>query len=691
MYLKGFLNTQNIGSFQMDLSLEVILSLFSKEKLSQIFDYLENSEIEISDNSFRILSLKNEYLSSIDSVIRFLQGRNSSLAYSIVNQNFLPQASRFEQLIDLETAFGNIGLQDKAKYLATLFLQDLSDLIRECIDPFFGFSKYAERLSRSASSFDALNEQLTGKETFIDEICIELLTKRFQTETPDLVLITVPFPGNLYSALRIGKYIKENHPKTKIAIGGGYPNTELRNLKDPRIFKFIDFITLDDGEKPVLNLINFIEGKITKEQLKRTYLAEKETVEYIIGNKEKDFSFANLGTPDYSDLMLNSYLSVLEIANPMHRLWSDGRWNKLTMAHGCYWKKCSFCDISLDYISKYEPVTANILCDRIQNQITQTGETGFHFVDEAAPPALMKELALEILRRKIKITWWANIRFEEAFSRDLCRLLAQSGCVAVSGGLEVASNRLLELMQKGVSVEQVAQVCSHFTDAGILVHAYLMYGFPTQTAQETIDSLEFVRQMFELGIVQSGFWHQFAMTYHSPVGKNPEKYKVKIIDHEEGGFAQNDLFHEDPTGANHEIFSDGLAKSLFNFMQGIGTDFPLQDWFDFKVPKTKIKANHILESIENEDFITNINNKKVVFFGENPEFITQEQSKFLFRYELRNETVECLVSNQIKQNIEQLLKACVLKDKNAKNAITDENFYQNKIFNFLNQKGLLLV
>src|SRR5690606_20782579 len=232
--------------------------------------------------------------------------------------------------------------------------------------------------------------------------------------------------------------------------------------------------------------------------------------------------------------------------NPMHRMWSDGRWNKLTMAHGCYWGKCTFCDISLDYIKVYEPIVAKLLADRMEELIAQTGQNGFHFVDEAAPPALMRELALEIIRRKLAVTWWANIRFEKSFTRDLCQLLKASGCIAVSGGLEVASDRLLGLIKKGITVAQVARVNKHFTEAGIMVHAYLMYGFPTQTAQETIDSLEMVRQMFGAGILQSAFWHQFAMTAHAPVGLQPELYGVVKETEAVGSFANNDIVHRDP-------------------------------------------------------------------------------------------------------------------------------------------------
>jgi hypothetical protein len=225
--------------------------------------------------------------------------------------------------------------------------------------------------------------------------------------------------------------------------------------------------------------------------------------------------------------------------------------------------------------------------------IAQTGHHGFHFTDEAAPPALLRDLALEILRRKLTVVWWTNIRFEKNFTADLCLLLKKSGCIAVSGGLEVASDRILKMISKGVTVSQVARVADNFTQAGIMVHAYLMYGFPTQTAQETVDSLEVVRQLFMHGLVQSGFWHLFAMTAHSPVGMDPQKFGVETERATPGSFANNDLFHTDRAGCDHEAFSEGLKKSLYNYMHGICFDHPLQDWFDFRIPKTTIASDFI--------------------------------------------------------------------------------------------------
>src|SRR5258705_9932953 len=119
--------------------------------------------------------------------------------------------------------------------------------------------------------------------------------------------------------------------------------------------------------------------------------------------------------------------------------------------------------------------------------------------------------------------------------------MAKSVCIAISGGLEVASDRLLKLKKKGVSVEQVARVTRAFSDAGILVHAYLMYGFPTQTAQDTVDALEYVRQLFEAGCIQSGFFHRFTCTVHSPVGKHPEEYGVTLQPPLQTTFTNNDI------------------------------------------------------------------------------------------------------------------------------------------------------
>ena len=624
-YIKGFLNTLSVPSRQADLGIEVILKLFSKKGLTQVFDIAAQKADELSDNSARILRMKASYLQTIGSVIDFLQDKNPTLAYHISEGNFLPEASRFEQLDDLEWAFGTLGVRDKARYFATLYLEDIGDLIMEAVDLHFGFSRYAERLGMSAKSFDEMDEALKQPMSLIDGFLLELLEEKIQAYQPESVAFSVPFPGNLYGALKCGQYLKKHHPHIKVWMGGGFPNTELRSLKEPRVFDYVDFITLDDGEAPIQLLLDYLEGKRPITELKRTFVRVDGHVKFMNNSAVKDLPQREVGTPDYSDLPLRDYLSVIEVANPMHRLWSDGRWNKLTLAHGCYWGKCTFCDISLDYIGRYEPINASILCDRIEEIMAQTGTNGFHFVDEAAPPALMRDLAIEILRRGLVVVWWTNIRFESSFTADLCRLLRASGCIAVSGGLEVASDRLLALIKKGVTVAQVAQVTNHFTAAGIMVHAYLMYGYPTQTAQETIDSMEMVRQLFEIGVLQSGFWHRFAMTEHSPVGLDPKSFGVKRTDLTLGSFANNEVDFIDPVGVDHGLFSEGLRKSLFNYMHGVGFDIPLKNWFDFKVPATTISKKYIQQQIEHAAPPAYKDQNRILWIGAQPELMEAEE------------------------------------------------------------------
>ena len=626
-YLKGFFNTKNIKSEQADLGIEVTLQIFCKKGLIHLFEAVESKYGDtLNANSTRIIALKERYINTIDSVILFLQGKQPTLAHLIATRQFLPEASAFEQMDDLHYAFGSMGKQDKAKHIATMYLEDLGNLIKDTIDPYFGFSRYAESLGRSANSFDELYAALNAPVTYIDVILLDIMDTYIKRVQPLLVCLSVPFPGNLYTSLRCGQYIKKNYPAIKVAMGGGFANTELRSLSDPRVFEFYDFITLDDGEAPLEVLINHLDGKITAPELKRCFTLVDGKVSYINNSIWPDYKQANVGTPDYTGLLLDKYISAIEVVNPMHSLWSDGRWNKLTMAHGCYWGKCTFCDNSLDYIKSYEPIAASLLADRMEILIEQTGQTGFHFVDEAAPPSLMKALAIEILRRKLVVSWWANVRFEKSFTRDLCQLLKSAGCIAVSGGLEVASDRLLVLIDKGITVAQVAKVSQHFTEAGIMVHAYLMYGFPTQTEQETIDSLEMVRQLFETGVLQSAFWHLFTMTAHSPVGLDPNKYKVIKQTKEIGTFANNDIVHIDPTGAEHELFGYGLKKALLNYMHGACFDFPLQKWFDFKTPKTLVAPNYIATALQTPDY-NSATNYKVIWLGGNPVSSIVQRSK----------------------------------------------------------------
>ncbi len=635
-YLTGFLNEHKTYTAQADLGIELVNELFSQKGLLNIFKEIEKRNLRLSANADRILKLKNEYLQTIEDVISFLQGGNESIIHRICARNFLPEANRFDQAEDEDFAFGNMGIRDKARYFSTLYIEDIGDLIRETLSPEFEFTRYAEHLGMSAHSFDALENRLKTLPDYVDRIMLEQLKTKVENYRPEIIGFSIPFPGNLFGALRCGQFIKKQYPDIKIVLGGGYPTTELRELSDTRIFDYTDFIVLDDGEAPLLQIIHFITGKSTKNELKRTFIKENKQVRFINNPFIKDFAHNDTGTPDYFGLPIDKYLSVIEITNSMHRLWTDGRWNKLTLAHGCYWHRCTFCDTSLDYVGRYDAASAKILVDKIEKIIEQTDEKSFHFTDEAAPPNLLAELSLELLRRKLNITWWTNIRFEAGFTPDVAKLMAASGCIAVAGGVEVASDRLLKLINKGVSLKQVSKTTRNLADEGIMIHAYLMYGFPTQTLQETIDSLEVVRQLFFHGLIQSAYWHLFTVTVHSPVGKNPEKYKIKIPDGQHGAFANNDLQHIDKA-AKHQKFGTGLKKALYNYMHDVGFDFHLQEWFDFPIPETQIDElliENYLNLPDKQDFEKL--NYQLYFIGNKPGLIkNKRKSQLVFHTKVK--------------------------------------------------------
>ncbi|MGB4009950.1 MAG: radical SAM protein [Zwartia sp.] len=608
-YLTGFLRSRNIHAVQEDLALALVLRLLSETGLEQVATQVKAIAPRQRSHSLQaFVAQQNRYLSTIDAVIAFLQGRDSTLAHRIVSRQYLPEGPRFAALdayVDDESvdplgwAFGALGMQDRAKHLATLYLNDLADVLRDAVDSRFEFVRYGESLAASQATFEPLALALAAPPSLVDDYLKELTLEALARHKPTVVLLSVPFPGTVYAAFRIAQTIKAHHPAIKIILGGGFVNTELRALKEPRVFDYFDFVTLDAGERPLLSLLDHLSGKRSQQRLVRTFLRDAETgVVRYINMVEPEVPFEEVGTPTWDGLPLSDYLSLLDMLNPMHRLWSDGRWNKLTVAHGCYWKKCSFCDVSLDYIGRYETASAEVLADRIEAIVRETGQTGFHFVDEAAPPKALKSLALELIKRNLNISWWGNIRFEKTFTPELCQLLAQSGCIAVSGGLEVASDRLLNLMKKGVSVDQVARVTRAFSDAGILVHAYLMYGFPTQTVRDTVDALEYVRQLFANGCIQSGFFHRFTCTVHSPVGLNPSEYGVTLETLPPTSFAKNDVGFTDPTNVDHAALGVGLRKAIYNYMHGIGLEEDVRSWFTFKVPRASVNHDYIERALD---------------------------------------------------------------------------------------------
>lgn len=574
-HLLGFLHSRNHDAEQMDLGIELIGRLFTGTMLKRIFE-AASQHSRLSKANRIILLQADFYIRTIDPVMRFLGGKDATLAQRFCELTFWPESKRLPSDEDLEWGFGLIGNYDRATHLCTLFLKDLCDFINSTIDPHFELIRYAESLCLRLPEFRPLQNELQKPHTLIDTLMLDIFSQRMTLCKPDLVGFSVPFPGNLYSALRCAQWIRQNFPQVKIVMGGGYVNTELRSLTDPALFDFIDYLVFDDGELPLLRIMD------GGELIRTLYRDDAGAIIRVNFDNKENIPFAESGTPSYEGLLQNNYINMIELTNPMHALWSNGKWNKLMLAHGCYWGKCAFCDGALDYVKRFDQAPVELIVDRMEAVIAQTGQTGFHFVDEAAPPALLRKLAEEIIRRKLTVSYWTNVRFEKSYTPELCYLLAQSGCIAISGGLEVASPRILKMINKGITVESASESMRNFTEAGIMTHAYLMYGFPTETARETIDSLEVVRNLFANGWIQSAFWHRYAMTIHSPSGICPESVGAKHVDQPLAPFANNEIPFTTSQEIDLDFYGKGLNLATYNYMQGAGYDIPVKKWFNSK-------------------------------------------------------------------------------------------------------------
>lgn len=617
--LAGFLGAQGHDIRQADASLELILRLFSADGVRRVADGIERRfarRKRLPEPVWHFRRHAEDYRATVGPIIRFLQGREPGLARRILSRRLLPEGPRFASVKPSTLNERTVNQpaitrsSDLAVYLASLYLDDLADAIRDGVDARFELSRYAEKLASCAPSFGPLAEALEARPTLVDRLIDDIATDLIREHQPEAAGLTLPFPGNVYGAFRIARRFKALAPGLPVILGGGYVSTELRELSDPRVFDYVDYVVLDNGELPLLRLMEYVEGKRPAAGLLRTFRRRGNRVIFHAGRQEisrpksarvacpsalvtRDFS----PPPSFAGLPLDRYFSMAETLNPMHRLWSCGRWNKLTLARGCYWRRCAFCDTSLDYIRRYEPAPANILADRIEAVIAQTGETGFHFVDEAIPPALIRQLAEQVIVRRLKITWWGNIRFDRAFTHELASLMARSGCVAVTGGMEAATDRLLHLMNKGFTLDQAARVAHSFAQAGVLVHAYLMYGFPTQTEQDTVDSIEFVRQLFEVGCIQSAYWHRFALTVHSPIYRHPSAFGIRLLPLPRGEFARNEVPYRDRIRCDHTRLGEGLRRAVYNYMNGVGLDADVREWFDAQVPSPTLAPDFVRQTI----------------------------------------------------------------------------------------------
>ena len=636
-----------------DLSNSFFHKIFCKHGIAHIFNSTFEKALKLSsqyesqgdDNTAfhlrRFISQKEFWINWIDEIIAIVCSSNSKIsgrefAHEFIRSAHVPRGMRVENFLsnlnrDVST--------DDAQILSSLALADLADYITMVYDQNFALIRYAEHLATSTAEFSETIEGL--KAPSLNDFYKPLLLEKIASykNEPTLYCISVPFPGCFESALFSADLIrKECGDNAIIIFGGGYVNTELREISEKGIFDYCHILSYDKGygsyirlfdefinaacgiedEKQCFNLKEAFENIFDSRKFYNfSYLKngsviiplEKENEEYKVLYK-KEHEYIRKITPDYSHIDFTKYPRLADDTNPMHRIWNDGAWLKAYIAHGCYWHRCAFCDTTLDYVKDYCLTDINLLYDSLCVQAEKTGVHGIHFVDEACPPVALQNFALKNMAvkssNKIPLTYWGNIRFEKSFDRDLADLLSAGGLTAVSAGIEIATGNGLSAVNKGTDMENIVNACCAFKEAGILIHSYMIFGFWSQSVQDLIDSMETLRQLFEAGLLDSAFWHKFTLTLHSTVyeeykkGKYPE---LKILPQKKTQFAKNDLHFEGEEKS--EKFSAPLNAALELWMHGEKLSKPVESYFPFKMPKPSIAKDYIASLIakyeENRD------------------------------------------------------------------------------------------
>ena len=552
----------------------------------------------------RFFSEKELWLASIDRLVAFLRGKDPEWGHFLALTNgCLPSGPRTDAYLAGRGADG-AQIPDEARLVATKLLSDLADFITITLDENFSLIRYNPVLEASLNSglrdFSAVRKNLDGY--IMNSFYRPMLAEEWEkaSATPALLGVTIPFPGCLTGALVCAESVRKHFGyATRIVAGGGYVNTELRFLKTSEFFDYFDFLSFDRGYGSLDAILKHLEEKESEQPptggiYMTMYRSQGRVISSLDAKKTPDWeviaSMEETATrtifPDYSSADFSRYLYPVDDANPMHRLWSDGHWLKAYLAHGCYWHSCAFCDVTLDYIKSFIPVETAALFAHLTSQAEKTGVRGIHLCDEAAPPSSLLEFALLNREAGLPLCFWGNIRFEKTFDPDMAAALATGGLIGISAGLEIASEKGFKRLGKGIDLKSAVNALASFKEAGVLTHAYLIYGYWDEDEQELIDSAETMRQLFSHGLLDSCFWHKFVLTRHSRVYAEKQRglhpgLKVKGDNCLKGNtFAVNDLAFEGE--ARHNKYTEGLEKLQAEWMSG-ETERPVEEAFTFKV------------------------------------------------------------------------------------------------------------
>ena len=353
-----------------------------------------------------------------------------------------------------------------------------------------------------------------GQVNVYRDICSQLVMPGVAKEKPDVVGISIGTQMQLLAGLTFGKMIKETFPQIHVVVGGNVITRLQEDLANhERFFKDVfDSAILYEGEHALLWLIEALNGE--RDIVSVPNLIYRDASGLHRNPEVYTEKTTSLPLPDFEGLPLDRYF-VPELIIPY------------LATRGCYWGRCTFCDHGQGYFDQYRGVPVQQVVEQIKALRDKYHCRHFLFSDESYPPALFKKVSQLLVDQNVGIKWTTLIRFEETLQDQATwDLAAQAGCCTLYYGMESASERVLNLMDKHAKKSVIQRNLNMASKAGIWNHVMAFYGFPGETLDEAMETRQFV--IDNQPVIHSMELFYFVAYRHTPMVRSPEKFGITI-------------------------------------------------------------------------------------------------------------------------------------------------------------------
>lgn len=335
---------------------------------------------------------------------------------------------------------------------------------------------------------------------------------------PSLVGISVTATSQIIPAFTLARLLRERSKDIHITMGGSVFTKLIDNLRRPhRLFELVDSFIVFEGEHALLNLIEQIEGN--KDFSKVPNLVYRDGGETRVNEPFHIEDINSLPTPEYDGFPLDLYLS------PMRVLPLQG-------SRGCYWRKCTFCNLHVDHL-RFRLRDLDLVLEDIAKLKEEYKTNYLFFSDECMPVRQLDNLSSRLISEGNDIKWMGGVRFDKSLSKEIIKKARDAGCLKMVFGLESSNKRILSLMDKGIEAGIVRNIVEYCLDSDVAVHMYVIVGFPSETRKEALETLDFV--ISNEGLMKSRGASclpcLFELEKHAPIMRDPGKYGLTSIAH----------------------------------------------------------------------------------------------------------------------------------------------------------------